>query len=103
MVYRGMDIGSGKDLAEYSEGGATVAHHLVDLVEPTAVYTLWEFLGDFYEAVRSVRSRNAMPVAVGGTGLYLEAALKHYEIPNVTEDPEFRKAMMQVDRESLAD
>jgi tRNA dimethylallyltransferase len=103
QVYRGMDIGTGKDLAEYSRGGPAVPYHLVDIVDPSELYTLWRFQADFYDAFRAVSRRRAVPVAVGGTGLYLEAVLRHYEVPNVPEDPGFRHSLMSEDRETLAE
>lgn len=102
QVYRGLDIGSGKDLHEYGEGPDAIPYHLIDIIDPEEIYTLWRFQDDFYRALRAVRDRGHMPVAVGGTGLYLEAVLKHYQVPNVPEDREFRERMMHHDRESLA-
>ncbi|MGD7653243.1 MAG: tRNA (adenosine(37)-N6)-dimethylallyltransferase MiaA [Verrucomicrobiales bacterium] len=93
QVYRGMDIGTGKDLAEYELEGGRIPHHLIDMVDPREVYSLWDYQRDFYAAFRDVRERGRMPVVVGGTGLYLEAVLKHYEIPDVPEDAELRREL----------
>ncbi|MBD3239035.1 MAG: tRNA (adenosine(37)-N6)-dimethylallyltransferase MiaA [Chitinivibrionales bacterium] len=102
QVYRGLDIGSGKDLAEYGHGSGKVSYHLIDIADPDDIYTLWRYQGDFYQAFRAVREREHMPVAVGGTGLYLEAVLKRYQVPNVPEDSGFRELMMRKDRDTLA-
>jgi tRNA dimethylallyltransferase len=101
QVYRGMDIGTGKDREEYRTPEGTVPSHLVDIVDPSHVYTLWEFQRDFYRTFRDIRSRGAMPVAVGGTGLYVEAVLKHYRLPNVPENPAVRRELMERPKERL--
>lgn len=94
QVYRGMDIGTGKDREEYHAPEGWIPCHLIDIVDPSHVYTLWEFQRDFYRVFRQIRSRGAMPVAVGGTGLYIEAVLKHYRLPNVPENPALREELM---------
>ncbi|MEW6755082.1 MAG: tRNA (adenosine(37)-N6)-dimethylallyltransferase MiaA [Candidatus Latescibacterota bacterium] len=94
QVYRGLDLGTGKDLAEYDAPEGRVACHLIDIADPRQVYTLWRFLADFGTAVRAVRDRGHLPIAVGGTGLYLEAALRGYRVPDVAADPELRRALM---------
>jgi len=101
QVYRHMDIGTGKDLDEYRTPAGVVPYHLINMVEPHQVYTLWQFQRDFYQVFREIRSRGRMPVAVGGTGLYLEAALRNYEIPNVPEDEALRQELMQQPRAVL--
>lgn len=94
QVYRGLDIGTGKDLSEYGEGTSRVRCHLIDIAEPRHVYTLWHYQRDFYRAFGDIRSRGIVPVAVGGTGLYLEAVLKQYKVPNVPESPPLRARLM---------
>ena len=101
QVYRGMDIGTGKDREEYRTPEGTVPSRLIDIVDPAHVYTLWEFQRDFYRAFRDIRSRGAMPVAVGGTGLYVEAVLKHYRLPNVPENPALRRELAAQPKETL--
>ncbi len=102
QVYRGLDIGSGKDLDEYGHGSDAVPHHLIDIVDPGETYTLWRYQGDFYQTFREVHGRGRIPVAVGGTGLYLEAVIKHYRVPNVPEDRALREEMMRVGKDTLA-
>jgi tRNA dimethylallyltransferase len=94
QVYRGMDIGTGKDLEEYSTEHGRVPYHLIDTVEPSQVYTLYHYQRDCYAAIRAIWARKKNPVIVGGTGLYIEAVLKYYEIADVPEDPDLRKAFM---------
>lgn len=101
QVYRGMDIGTGKDLEDYDTPSGKVPYHLIDIVEPDQTYTLWQYQADFYRAFREIGERGKMPVAVGGTGLYLEAVLKHYEIPDIPENPELRRELMQLSKEEL--
>jgi tRNA dimethylallyltransferase len=101
QVYRGMDIGTGKDLAEYRTGGGTVPCHLIDIVDPEHIYTLWHFQRDFYRVYGEIRSRGRLPVASGGSGLYLEAVLRHYRIPNVSENRALREELMKESKEAL--
>jgi len=90
QVYRGLDIGSGKDLAAYSEGGPPVPYHLIDIVGLDREFSVFEFQQRFYEAFESVCARGVMPVVAGGTGMYLEAALRAYRMVEVPEDPALR-------------
>jgi tRNA dimethylallyltransferase len=101
QVYRHLDIGTGKDLAEYDTPAGRLPHHLIDIVDPGEDYSLWEYQRDFYRVFEEINTRGRMPVAVGGTGLYLEAALKHYEIPNVPADEELRRELMLESVDSL--
>jgi tRNA dimethylallyltransferase len=101
QVYRGMDIGTGKDLEDYDTSSGRVPYHLIDIVEPDQNYTLWQYQDDFYRAFREIGGRGKMPVAVGGTGLYLEAVLKQYEIPDIPENSELRQELMQLSKEEL--
>ena len=90
QVYRGMDIGTGKDLADYVVGGRRVPYHLIDIAEPGTKYNLFEFQRDFHEAYRDVVARGALPVLCGGTGLYIEAVLKGYSLSTVPQNAELR-------------
>jgi len=101
QVYRHMDIGTGKDLAEYDTPSGKVPHHLIDVADPEQVYTLWQYQGDFYRTFREIRGRDGMPVAVGGTGLYLEAVLRDFQIPDIPADPELREELEQTPRDLL--
>ena len=101
QVYRQLDIGTGKDLHEYATPEGTVPYHLIDMVNPCYVYTLFEYKKEFFRIYNEVRKRNRFPVMVGGTGLYIEAVLKNYQVPSVPEDPELRNVLMQADKEWL--
>lgn len=93
QVYRGMDIGTGKDLADYRVGDRTVPYHLIDIAEPGSKYNVYEFQGDFLKAYKSVVERGAQPIMCGGTGLYLESVLRGYRLIPVPENPALRKSL----------
>ncbi|MFP4013176.1 MAG: tRNA (adenosine(37)-N6)-dimethylallyltransferase MiaA [Chitinispirillaceae bacterium] len=101
QVYRGMDIGTGKDLHEYNINGIEIPYHLIDIAEPADIFTLYDYQKAFYDAYRAVRGRRRIPVAAGGSGLYLEAVLKHYRISPVPENVALRKELMKETRETL--
>ncbi len=89
QVYRGMDLGTGKDLDEY--GG--IPHHLIDIVEPGHEFSLFEFWDRFYKSFQAVQSRGRLPILVGGTGLYLDAVLRGYRLHPVPENPALRREL----------
>lgn len=93
QVYRRMDIGTGKDLSDYTEGGEPVKYHLIDIAEPGTKYNLFEYQTDFLKAYDDIRARGAYPVLCGGTGLYLESVLKGYRLIPVPENPELRHSL----------
>ena len=93
QVYRGMDIGTGKDLADYRVGDKTIPYHLIDIAEPGSKYNVYEFQGDFLKAYKGVVERGAVPVMCGGTGLYLESVLRGYRLIPVPENPELRRSL----------
>ena len=93
QVYRGMDIGTGKDLADYRVGDRIIPFHLIDIAEPGSKYNVYEFQGDFLKAYRGVVERGAQPIMCGGTGLYLESVLRGYRLIPVPENPELRRSL----------
>lgn len=93
QVYRGMDLGTGKDLADYTVAGKTIPYHLIDIVDPGYKYNVFEYQRDFLQAYQSVRERGKLPILCGGTGLYLEAVLKGYCLIPVPENPELRNRL----------
>lgn len=93
QVYRGMDLGTGKDLADYTVAGKTIPYHLIDIVDPGYKYNVFEYQRDFLQAYQSVRERGKLPILCGGTGLYLEAVLKGYRLIPVPENPELRNRL----------
>lgn len=90
QVYRGMDIGTGKDLAEYIRGDITVPSHLLDIVDAGEKYNLFEFQRDFLKAYEDIKARGAFPVMCGGSGLYVESVLRGYRLLPVPENPSLR-------------
>ena len=88
QVYRRMDIGTGKDLADYEVGGRHVPYHLIDIAEPGTKYNLFQYQHDFLKAYESILARGAQPILCGGTGLYVEAVLRGYRLAAVPENKE---------------
>lgn len=101
QVYRGMDIGTGKDLSEYGEGASRVPYHLIDIVDAGEKYNLFEFQRDFLEAYNGVNARGALPVLCGGSGLYVESVLRGYRLIPVPENPELRERLENHSLEEL--
>lgn len=101
QVYKGMDIGTGKDLSDYEINGRHIPYHLIDIREAGEKYTLFHFQHDFHQAYSDILSRNKTPVLCGGTGLYIESVLKGYRLPDVPENPELRKQLANKSQEEL--
>ena len=101
QVYRGMDIGTGKDLADYTVEGHAVPYHLIDICEPGTMYNLFRYQQDFLDSYENIRSRGVLPILCGGTGLYIEAVLKGYSLSPVPQNPELRKALEEKSLEEL--
>ena len=93
QVYRGMDIGTGKDLKDYEIDGKHIPYHLIDIVDAGYKYNVFEFQTDFLKAYNEINSRGNMPIMCGGTGLYLESILKGYRLIPVPENPELRESL----------
>ena len=101
QVYRGMDIGTGKDLADYTVEGHAVPYHLIDICEPGTKYNLFRYQQDFLDSYEDIRSRGVLPILCGGTGLYIEAVLKGYSLSPVPQNPELRKELEEKSLEEL--
>lgn len=93
QIYRSMDIGTGKDLSEYTSAGKNIPYHLIDICEPGYKYNLYEYRRDFENAYTDIIGRGKTPVICGGSGLYVETVLKGYAMPNVPENKELRSAL----------
>ena len=99
QVYRRMDIGTGKDLADYvvrsQESGVSrqIPYHLIDIREPGTKYNLFEYQQDFFDAYEAIQSRGAIPILCGGTGLYIEAVLKGYHLSPVPQNQALRDSL----------
>ena len=97
QVYRGMDIGTGKDLGEYEE----IPYHLMDIVDAGEKYNIVEYQRDFEKAYKDIRERGGIPILCGGSGLYIEAATCGYSLPEVPANPELRAELEQKSDEEL--
>ena len=110
QVYRRMDIGTGKDLADYEVSPLTshlspltshlspltskkIPYHLIDIVEPGTKYNLFQYQQDFYDAYQDIMARGKTPILCGGTGLYIEAVLKGYKLSPVPQNPDLRQQL----------
>lgn len=103
QLYKGMDIGTGKDLAEYTIDGVTIPYHLIDICPAGYRYNLFEYVRDFNAAYADMVARGKQPLLCGGTGLYVETILKGYALPPVPENQSLRKALQDKTLEQLAD
>lgn len=93
QVYRRMDIGTGKDLADYTIGDVHIPYHLIDIAEPGTKYNLFQYQQDFHQAYDLIRSRGKLPILCGGTGLYIEAVLGGYSLSPVPQNQKLRESL----------
>jgi len=90
QVYRKMDLGTGKDIDDYTVNGKAIPYHLIDIFEPGYKFNVYEFQSHFVNAFNDVQSRKAMPILCGGSGLYIEAAIRGYRLIEVPENTTLR-------------
>ncbi|MBP7920011.1 MAG: tRNA (adenosine(37)-N6)-dimethylallyltransferase MiaA, partial [Parabacteroides sp.] len=93
QIYRSMDIGTGKDLADYTINGKPVPYHLIDICDPGDKYNVFEYQHAFFRAFEDIRNRGKLPVLCGGTGMYIEAVLKGYKLLDVPANPILRESL----------
>ena len=93
QVYRRMDIGTGKDIADYVVDGRKVPYHLIDIAEPGTKYNLFQYQHDFLKAYDDITARGVLPILCGGTGLYIESVLKGYRLASVPENKTLRMSL----------
>ena len=93
QVYRGMDIGTGKDLADYVVDGKPIPYHLIDIRNAGEQYNIFEYQHDFHKAYNDIVSRGVQPILCGGSGLYIESVLKGYRLLEVPENPALRESL----------
>jgi tRNA dimethylallyltransferase len=101
QVYKGMDIGTGKDLQEYSINNKLIPYHLIDIVDAGYKYNVYEYQKDFLKVYEDIKSRNKFPVLCGGTGMYIEAVLKGYKLTHVPIDEKIRSKLQNKTNEEL--
>ena len=101
QVYRRMDIGTGKDLADYHVDGKLIPYHLIDICEPGTKYNLFEYQHDFLQAYADIVARGRRPILCGGTGLYLEAVIKGYHLSPVPQNETLRRQLEEKSMDEL--
>ena len=101
QIYRRMDLGTGKDLEDYTVNGRQIPYHLIDIVEPGYKYNVFEYQRDFLNAYNQVRLKEKLPILCGGTGMYIESVLKGYRLLPVPENPELRDSLAGKSLEDL--
>lgn len=102
QTYRHLDIGSGKDLNEYNVDGKPVPYHLIDIIDLPAEYTVYDYQKDFYKAFTEIQERGRLPFVVGGTGMYLDAIVRDYQLVNLPENKKLREELEATPLEILA-
>lgn len=93
QIYRGMDIGTGKDLDDYTIDGETIPYHLIDIKDAGYKYNVFEFQRDFFEAFGQIKDKNKLPILCGGTGMYIESVLRGYNMPDVPPNDALREEL----------
>lgn len=101
QIYRKMDLGTGKDLEDYTIDGKDIPYHLIDIVDAGYKYNVFEYQQDFINAYNDIKSRGKNVILCGGTGLYLEAVLKGYKLLPVPENKELRESLQDKTLEEL--
>ncbi len=102
QVYRGMDLGTGKDLSEYQVEGKCIPFHLIDVCPAGSKYNLFQYQRDFHKAYNDILSRGIdCPVLCGGSGLYVESILKGYHLPDVPENKALREQLLRLSFDEL--
>ena len=93
QIYKGMDIGTGKDLAEYHNNNINTPYHLINILEPNVNYSVFQFKKDFWNIYNALGQKNKLPILCGGTGLYIESVLLNYQMPTVPPNISLRSKM----------
>jgi tRNA dimethylallyltransferase len=101
QVYRSMDIGTGKDLSDYIVDGKQIPYHLIDICDPGYKYNVFEYQHDFFRAYHEIKAKGKLPILCGGTGMYIEAVLKGFNLLDVPRNPELRLALKDKSMEEL--
>ena len=102
QTYRHLDIGSGKDLDEYTVDCTPIPYHLIDIIDLPDEYTVYNYQQDFYRAFKDIQSRNKLPLVVGGTGMYIDAIVRDYQLVNLPENSELHAQLEATPLEELA-
>jgi len=98
-----MDLGTGKDYADYTVQGHQIKFHLIDIVDAGYKYNVFEYQRDFLKSFEQIHKNSAMPVLCGGTGMYIEAAVKGYKLIKVPPDEKLRTELKDKSDDALID
>ena len=101
QIYKGMDIGTGKDLDEYYLNGKKIPYHLINIITPNTDYSVYQFQKDFFKVYDIIRLNNSLPILCGGTGLYIESVLLNYDLKEVSPNYRLRKKLEKIDHNTL--
>lgn len=101
QVFRGMDVGTGKDLADYNLHGTHIPYHLIDICDPAEEYSAYRFINDFVKAYNDITTREKQPILCGGTGLYIDAVVREYQLSDAPVDPDWRASVKAYSDEEL--
>ena len=101
QVYKDMNIGTGKDLDDYCINNIPIPYHIIDIAEPGYEYNVFEFKRDFQTAYNNIISRNKVPILCGGTGMYIEAAIRDYKFAEVPENKALHEELLKKSKEEL--
>ena len=101
QVFRGMDLGTGKDLADYDLHGVHIPYHLIDICDPAEEYSAYRFVNDFVRAYNDITARGHQPILCGGTGLYIDAIVRRYQLSDAPVDPVWRASLEAFSDEEL--
>ena len=101
QVYRGMDIGTGKDLKDYIVGKQMIPYHLIDIVDAGYEYNIFEYQKDFYKVFNEIKDRRKIPILCGGSGMYIESILNGYKLIQVPENKVLRDELEKIKTEKL--
>lgn len=101
QVYKGLDLGSGKDLSEYSAGSKKIPYHLIDITTLASEYNVFSYQQDFYSLFKTMRSEGKMPFIVGGTGMYVDSVVRGYDFVPVEENKDLRAELDKLSLEEL--
>ena len=93
QVYRGMDIGTGKDLNEYKLKGKKIPYHLIDIADPREEYSVFQFQQDFHDTFSDIHKQHKLPILCGGTGFYIKAVLMDFHLPTIAPDNKLRQEL----------
>ena len=101
QIYKGMDIGTGKDLDEYYLNGKKIPYHLINIITPNTDYSVYQFQKDFFKVYDIICLNKSLPILCGGTGLYIESVLLNYDLKEVSPNYRLRKKLEKIDHNTL--